>query len=402
MILKNGLVLVGNELVNKDVLIKDNIIVEINDNIECLQNEETIDCDGLIVMPSLMDSHTHTRTPGYTYKEDLQTFSASALKGGITTCVAMPNLKPSPCTKENVMYINDLIKKDSLINIHQLGAITKDLKGLELSDYNDLYELCIGFSDDGVGVQNKKLMKKAMTELKNNDSLIVCHCEDNKYIIKNNEKAEYKQLRRDLKIVNKLKNRYHMCHISTRQSMRAIINAKRKGLDVSVEVCPHHLVLTIDDKKDGNTKMNPPLRDKKDVDFLVKSLLNGQIDCICSDHAPHAKHEKGEYDKSLNGIIGLETNFYIMYTHFVKEGLLTLNQLNKLMNDNIAKIFRIEKNEIKEGKNANILIFNPNEKFIYTEEEIQSKSKNTPFIGCEYYGRIKYTILNGKILYSEV
>ena len=399
MILKNGLVLINDNLYSKDVLIEDGIIKEISDEINGI---DELDCDGLIIMPSMMDSHVHTRTPGYTYKEDLETVSNASLKGGITTFVSMPNLKPSPCNLENVNMINDLIKEKALVNIYQLGSITKDLKGIELSDFEELNNMCIGFSDDGVGVQDKKMIKNAMKRLKELDSLIVCHCEDNKYIVSNNEKAEYNQLKRDLKLVNSIKNRYHMCHISTKESMNLIKKAKKKGLDVSVEVCPHHLVLTIDDKKDGNTKMNPPLRKKEDVDYLVKSLLNGDIDCICSDHAPHASHEKGEYDKSLNGIIGLETNFYVMYTHFVKEGLLTLSELNKLMNDNIARIFRIEKNEIKEGKNANIVIFDPNEKFIYTEEEIKSKSKNTPFIGREFYGRIKYTILNGNILYSEV
>ena len=193
-----------------------------------------------------------------------------------------------------------------------------------------------------------------------------------------------------------------MCHISTRQSMRMINKYRNKGLNVSVEVCPHHLVLDKSNIGDGNTKMNPPLRDRKDVDFLIDNLLKGNIDCICSDHAPHAEHEKTTYESSLNGIIGLETSFYVMYTHFVKTGLISLSTLNKLMNDNISKIFNIEKNEINVNKNANIVIFDPNEKFIYQKEDIVSKSKNTPFIGHEFYGRIKYTILNGKILYSEV
>ncbi len=399
MILKNGMILLNGKLVKKDIEISDDIIVKIEDEISA---EDTIDLQGKYVSPGLIDVHVHFRSPGFEYKEDIKSGSLSAAKGGYTKVCTMPNLDPVPSSVEALRPQLELIKSDSVVKVIPYASISKDLCGEELSDFNELHNSVCAFTDDGLGVQSSKLMKEAMKTATEIGAMIVAHCEDENYIEIDNERAEYEQVARDLKLAKKIKCKYHICHISTKESVKAVKSAKNKGVNVTCEVAPHHLLLTKDDVKDNpNFKMNPPLRSCEDVEACVLGIIDGTIDMIATDHAPHSEEEKSkEFNKAPNGVVGLETAFALMYTNFVKTGKITFERLMELMVYMPAKRFGF-KTGLSVGAKADIAIFDLEQEFMVEKEAFLSKGKNTPFDRNKLFGETYMTIVDGKIVYKK-
>ncbi len=364
-----------------------------------------------VILPGLCDVHVHFREPGFSYKETIKTGSLSASRGGYTTVMTMPNLNPAPDSKENLQVQLDLVKKDGLIEILPYGTITKGQSGKELSDMQELAPFVCAFSDDGRGVQNDEVMESAMLKAKSLDKMIVAHCEDNsllfggyihdgEYAKKHNHKgicseSEYKQIARDIELVKKTGVSYHVCHVSTKESVELIRKAKKEGVDITCETGPHYLILTDNDlKEDGNYKMNPPLRSEEDKLALIEGVLDGTIDMIATDHAPHSLEEKSNgLEKSAFGIVGLETAFALMYTYFVKTNKMTMEKLVLLMSTNPRKRFKVKKNN-------DFTIFELSEKYKIDRDEFLSKGKNTPFNNLEVYGKCVLTVKDNKVIYQ--
>lgn len=399
----------------QDIKVCDGLITEISDCIDC--DENTFDLKGKMVSHNFIDIHTHLREPGFEYKETIETGTLSALYGGYGTVVAMANTMPC---MDNVDVLEDFISrvnKDANVNVYTYSAITKGLQGKELTDMNALnqYDIVLGFSDDGKGVQSKDMMNKAMKLAKDNDSIIVAHCEDESELrggslhdgryakehglVGINSASEFNHVKRDLEMVRDIKNRYHVCHISTKETVSLLRDAKKEGLEVSGEAAPHHLILTEDNIKDchPNYKMNPPLRSKEDHDALIKGLNDHTITVIATDHAPHSREEKNKpLDLSPFGIIGIQHAFCLMYTYLVKKGLVKLETILDALTVGPAKVLRLDAN-VEVGKTANLCIYDLDEKFVVKEEDIKSKSVNTPFIDVECYGKIIANIINGEL-----
>lgn len=411
--LKNGNVLIGENLIKKDILIKNSKIEKISDDI----NEgKIIDCTNLTILPSLIDCHVHFREPGFEYKATIKEEARVAAKGGYTDVFMMPNLKPSPSDIESVKLL-DSLRKDALINCHILGTITKDEKSECLSDMYDINDYVKGFSDDGKGVKTTDLMLQAMFDAKNLDKPIIAHCEDESILYggvvrdniwnRNNDFpgiidiSETAQVARDLVLAEKTGCQYHVCHISSKYTLE-LIKWYKTRCRVSCEVTPHHLLLNeFDLKDDGAFKMNPPLASIEDQKALIEGIKDGSIDIISTDHAPHSNEEKAKgLLKSPFGIVGLETALPLIYTNFVKTNVISLKRMVDLMSLNEAKLFDLETHEIFEGNKANIVIVDFNKEFIIDNNFITSKSKSSPFIGMKVNGLVKYTIKDGGIIYE--
>ncbi|MBP5444582.1 MAG: dihydroorotase [Acholeplasmatales bacterium] len=411
--LKNGNVLIGSDLVKKDILIDKEVIVKIDDNI----NEgEVIDCTNLTILPSFIDCHVHFREPGFEYKATIKEEAKVAAKGGYTDVFMMPNLKPSPSDLESVKVLDEL-RRDAVINCHILGTITKDEKSEVLSDMDAIKSYVKGFSDDGKGVKTADLMYQAMLNAKRLNRPIIAHSEDESLlyggVIREGawnkdhlipgilDVSETVQLARDLVLAEKTNCQYHLCHISSRYSLE-LIKWYKKRCNVSCEVTPHHLVLNeMNLVDDGAYKMNPPLSSVEDQKALIEGLKDGSIDIISTDHAPHSNEEKSKgLLKSPFGIVGLETSFPLIYTNFVKTGIISLKRLVDLMSLNESKLFHLDSHEIIEGNKANLTIVDLNKEFIIDDKFILSRSKAIPFMGMKVNGLVKYTILNGGIVYE--
>lgn len=368
--------------------------------------------DNYVVLPGFCDVHVHFREPGFEYKETIKSGTASALNGGYTTVLTMPNLKPVPDSVKNLNIQRDIIKRDSNIEIIPYASITKNQNGEELSDMEDLAPYVLAFTDDGKGVQSEELMVQAMKTAKKLGKIIVAHCEDNSlldggYIHKgeyakiNNHKgisseSEWKQIERDIKLVKEIGVKYHVCHISTKESVALIRKAKQEGVDITCETAPHYIVfndMMLSDS--GNFKMNPPIRSEEDRLALIEGIKDGTIDMIATDHAPHSQEEKSKGLKgSLNGIVGLETAFPILYTYLVKENIITLEKLVELLAINPRKRFNIDiKNDY--------CVWDLNKKYKIQSQNFLGKGKSTPFENLEVYGELKMTIKEDKILLSK-
>ena len=341
----------------------------------------------------------------------------AAARGGYTSICAMPNLNPTPDSLENLAPELESIRNTAKINVYPYGTITKNEEGKELSDLENLADKVVAFSDDGKGVQEEEMMLEAMKRVKKLGKIIAAHCEDNSlleggYIHKgeyaklHNHKgicseSEWRPIKRDIELVRKTMCKYHVCHISTKESVELIRQAKKEGLPVTCETAPHYLVL--DDmclKEEGRFKMNPPIRSKEDKKALIEGLKDGTIDMIATDHAPHSKEEKSKgLEKSLMGVVGLEVSFPVLYTNLVKTGIITLEKLIELMNTNPRKIFGIG-TEIKVGQKADISIFDLNKKYNIDSNTFLSKGKSTPFDGEKVFGECKMTIVGGKVVYN--
>ena len=417
MIIKNGRIIDPGSKRDEiaDILIEDGIIREIGKNID-KENEATIDAKGKIIAPGLIDVHVHFREPGFTYKEDIISGSNAAARGGFTTVVCMANTNPAVDNVETLKYINDLIKQ-SPINVLQTATITKGLKGTEIVNMEELKKHgAAGFTDDGLPIMDSNIVLNAMLEAKKLNMPISFHEEDPRLINNSgiNEGKISKQLNisgashlaedvmvaRDCMIAITTGAKVNFQHISSGLSVDIIRWTKSMGADIAAEASPHHFSMTEDDILNFNTnaKMNPPLRTEKDRLKIIEGLKDGTIDIIATDHAPHSKEEKDrEFSKAPSGIIGLETALSVGITYLIRNQHLTIMQLLEKMTVNPAKLYNIESG-IAEGKKCDLVIFDIDEKWIVNE--FYSKSSNSPFVGKELYGKVKYTICNGKVVYQ--
>ena len=417
ILLKNGTVCTGGALRVCDVLVENGIIAAIGETLTC--DGEIIDCTGKTVLPGLVDLHVHLREPGFTYKETVQSGTAAAAAGGYTTVCSMPNLKPVPDSVEHLQLQLDAIAKDACIRVFPFGAITVGEQGQQLADITGMAPLCIGFSDDGKGVQNEAMMREAMELAKKAGRFISAHCEDESLLeggaIHKGEYAalhgmkgissasEYVPIERDIQLVAETGVQYHICHISAKESIEAVRRGKVAGIPVTCEVTPHHIALTDMDitEDNGRFKMNPPLRGKEDKAAIWAGLQDGTIDCIATDHAPHSEEEKGRgLEKSAFGTVGSETAFAVCYTQLVRSGALTLEKLAHLMATAPAAIIG-RRAEIAVGAEADIAVFDLNEKFTVDPDQFVSKGKSSPFTGTELYGVTELTVCAGNIVYRR-
>ena len=399
ILIKNGKVIENNQLIQKDILIENNLIKKIdnNINIDC----ETLDATGCLVMPGAVDVHVHLREPGFTKKETVKTGTLSSAKGGVTSIMSMPNLNPCPHDLENLNKQIEIIKQDAVVNVYPFASVTINEEDKEIAKIDEVANVAYGLSDDGRGVNSLDILEEAMKLAKKYNLTIASHAEDNYY--KYAREGEYVAVLREIELAKKIGCKYHFCHMSVKESFDAIKKAQDEGYtNITCEVAPHHLVLNKDMIKNANYKMNPPLRSESDRLATIEALLNGTACMIASDHAPHTEEEKSqEYDKCPNGIIGLETMIPIIYTEFVKTGLISLNRFLDLVVYNPIKVFNLPKRDLQEQMIADIAVIDIENKHTYTKEEILSKGKNSPFIGNSYYGFTKYTLVNGNIVYKK-
>ncbi len=370
-----------------------------------LYNKET-----LTAFPSFCDVHVHLREPGFSYKETIETGTMAAARGGFTDVLSMPNLKPVPDSAQNLNLQLDIIKNTAKINVYPYASITINQSGEQLVDFKSLSQNAIAFSDDGRGVQDEKMMEDAMLLAKENGKMIVAHCEVNSLLnggyIHDGEYAklhghrgicsqsEYAQIERDLNLAKKTGVKYHVCHISTKESVSLIRQAKKDGVDVTCETGPHYLILSDKDLQEhGRFKMNPPLRSEEDKLALIEGIADGTIDMIATDHAPHSAEEKSRgLEKSAFGVVGIETSFSASYTHLVKTGIITLEKLVEVMAINPRKRFNL--------KNNGFTVFDLNSSYTVDPKDFLSMGKATPFENMKFYGICNLTVLDGNSVYK--
>ncbi|MCF0125206.1 MAG: dihydroorotase [Clostridia bacterium] len=421
LLLKNGTLIDYKTNTNekKDILIENDIIKKISSEIN--ENaDKVIDCTNLNIIPGMIDMHCHLREPGFEHKETIETGSKSAVCGGFTTICPMPNTKPTPDSAIILKKIIDEAKRVNLCNILPYASVSKGEKGEELVDFEELKKAgAIAFSDDGMPVVNSRMMREAIISADRIGTFVASHCEEksvsagainagnvaNKLGVEGVlPEAEEIMAAREIVISETNNVRAHICHISTKTSKNMIRDAKKRGVKITCETCPHYFTFTVDEvKKSGvNAKMNPPLREEKDRLAIIEGLKEGTIDAIITDHAPHAEDEKSKGLASApNGIIGFETALSAEIMNLVDTGNLSYLDLVKVTSYTPAKLLNIDRGSIEEGKIADITIFNPDQKYVYTKEMIVSKSKNSPFIGKELKGKVKYTIVGGRIVYED-
>lgn len=410
--LKGGYVYTEKELKQINIIVEDNKIVEISDNVM----GNVIDVTGLYVAPSFIDPHVHMREPGFTDSETIKTGSHAAARGGYTKVFLMPNTNPVISSIEAYNDLLEIIKKDAIIDCLPLVAITKDEQGKELVDFEKFD--CVGFSDDGKPVSNSYLMYQAMLKLKALNKPVLCHCEDldlvhkgtfnnsvkqsNSDALPNLDISETTNVARDLVIAAKTMCHYHVCHLATKESLDLVKFYKTIGCNVTCEVTPHHVVLN-DEMIEitPDFKMNPPIRAVKDQNAVIQGIIDGTVDMISTDHAPHSFEKKNkEINSAAYGIVGLETSFPLLYTKLVKSGMIKLEKLLDLMSHNVAEKFNLDNHEIKVGNYASIVILDLDNEFAIDKTQFASKSNNTPFNGWRCYGKVIKTIHKGEIVYE--
>ena len=375
--------------------------------------------DNIVILPGFCDVHVHFREPGFSYKETIKSGSLSAANGGYTDVCTMPNLDPVPDSVENITKQLDIIKRDALIGVHPYASITVNQDGTQLADLDGMKDLCIAYSDDGRGVQSDEMMEAAMIKAKANGKMIVAHCEVNSLLrggyIHDGEfcrlhgmkgicsESEWRQVERDIELAKKTGCKYHVCHISAKETVELIRKAKAEGVDITCETGPHYLVLNDMDIQDhGRFKMNPPIRSEADRQALVEGILDGTIDMIATDHAPHTAEEKGRgLEKSLMGVVGLETAFAVLYTDLVKTGKAPLSLIIEKMSEAPARRFSLEGGKIEVGEKANLCVFDLENEYIINSNEFLSMGKATPFEGKKVFGRSKMTFIGGKKVWQE-
>lgn len=399
------------------ILVEDGRIVSLSKEAPTIPDAFSIELKNGTLFPGFVDVHVHLREPGFSYKETIATGTKAGARGGYTAICPMPNLKPVPDSVEHLQPELDAIHKDSVIHTYPYGAITVGEKGEVLADLEGIAPYVIAFSDDGKGVQKPEMMKEAMLRAKALGKLIVAHCEDESLINGgyihdgayakahghrgNPSASEWKQVERDLALVEETGCAYHVCHVSTKETVELIRQAKAKGLDVTCETAPHYLVFNDTMlQEEGRFKMNPPIRSEEDRQALLTGILDGTVDMIATDHAPHSAEEKsGGLEKSLNGIVGLETAFPVLYTELVRPGILTLDKLIQLMHTNPAQRFGLN-GGLEVGAPADLTVFDLDTSYVVDPAEFQSMGKSSPFTGRTVFGKCLLTISNGTIAWQ--
>ncbi len=420
ILIKNGRVVDPANNIDdiRDILIKNSRISRVAKDIKA-ETDQIIDAVGKIVMPGIVDMHVHLREPGREDKETVATGTYAALKGGVTSCLAMPNTEPAIDCVENVRLLKNIIKKTAKANVFIAAAITRNRLGREMTDIPKLKKQgVIAITDDGSSVDSPELLLRALKRARQNKILVICHSEDrllsrggvvNLGIISTRmglrgipREAEYKRIARDIQLAQRASSPMHIAHVSCAESVEIIAKAKNKGIRVTAETAPHYFCLTEEEVLgyDTNMKVNPPLRSRHDTEAIKQGLKNGAIDTIASDHAPHTENEKDiEFDRAAFGIIGLETELAAGITELVKAGILGWTDLVKKLSTNPARILGIDKGVLSPGKDADIIIVDPEQEWIVNKDNFLSKSKNSAFLGRKLNGIVDYTICNGKIVY---
>lgn len=421
-LIKNGnIVNKNNELTPVSIWIEEGKIKAIGAGFDDTKFDKVYDAKGQLIAPGLVDVHVHLREPGFTYKETINTGSKASARGGFTTVCAMPNLNPVPDTAEKLKEIYDIIQKDSVIKVLQYAPITEELRSERLTDQKALKEAgAFAFTNDGVGVQTAGTMYLAMKEAAEVGLALVAHTEDDSLlfggVMHEGEiskklglpgilsSTEASQIARDVVLAGETGVHYHVCHVSTKESVRVIRDAKRAGINVTAEVSPHHLILIDEDipEDNGFWKMNPPLRGSADRDALIEGLLDGTIDCIATDHAPHGLDEKNQsFMKAPFGIVGIETAFQLIYTYFVETGKFTLEQVIDWMAKKPAAIFGLSAGTLAIGAAADIAIFDLEFEEVINDKDFESLAVNTPFVGWKVKGNTLMTFVDGKLVWSR-
>ncbi len=422
LLIKNGTVInPGDKTQQKaDVLVEDGVIKKIAPK-QSVKADKVIDAKDCLVMPGFIDLHVHLRDPGQEEKETVETGAKAAAHGGYTTIVAMPNTKPVVDNPDVVNYVHHKAEDVAVVNVLQVGAITVGQRGTELADIEGMVEAGIpAISEDGKSVMNAQIYREAMTLARKYDIPVLAHCEDINLVhggVVNADEATAKMhfpgitnsvediiIARDIMLAKETGAALHLCHCSTKDSVRMVEVAKKEGIRVTAEVCPHHFTLTSDDIKedDANYKMNPPLRTKEDVEALKEGLKNDIMDVISTDHAPHTAIEKGAGIKHAPfGIVGLETVAALTMTELVDKGYLTIMQMAEKMSYNPAKVLGLDKGVVEEGKVADLVVFNPKKEYEIDPSTFYSKSRNTPFGGKKVKGEVEATIVAGEVVYEN-
>ena len=401
-----------------DVLLSGGRIVSIGDRISCPADAVSIDLHKAVLFPGFVDVHVHLREPGFSYKETIRTGTLAAAHGGFAHVAAMPNLDPVPDCAAALDLQRAIIEKDALVHVHPYGAISVGEKGERLADLDGLAPGVIAFSDDGRGVQSESLMREAMMQCRRLGKILAAHCEDNSllhggYIHDGAyarahghrgicSESEWGPIARDLRLAEETGCAYHVCHVSTKESVALIRAAKRRGVDVTCETAPHYLTFTDEDlQEDGRFKMNPPLRAREDRDALIEGLLDGTIDMLVTDHAPHSREEKGRgLEKSAMGVVGLETSFAASYTALVQTGILPLEKLVDLMHGAPMRRFGCG-TELAEGQPADLTAFDLTKTYTVDPETFLTMGRATPFAGRALTGVCKLTMIGGEPVWKE-
>lgn len=401
-----------------DVAILGDKIERIAADIQPADNDKVYDCTGLTIMSGLVDLHVHLREPGFSAKEAIATGTAAAAHGGFTTVCSMPNLAPAPDSMANLQQQLDIIERDAVIKVLPYATITRKRFGDELVNFEELKPYVAGFSDDGTGVQSEDVMRQAMAEAAKTDTIIAAHCEvdellrggyihDGEYARINGHRgicseSEWKQVERDIELAAEAGCRYHVCHISTKETVELIRQAKARGVKVTCETGPHYLTMCdMDLKEEGRFKMNPPIRSAEDRDALIAGLQDGTIDVVATDHAPHTAEEKSRgLERSAMGVVGIETSFAVIYTKLVKAGVISLEKAVDVLAEAPRRIFNLG-GGLQEGEAADIAVFDLEKEFIVDPSTFLSKGRSTPFEGWQLQGECCLTLVDGRVAYER-
>ncbi|MBR6444774.1 MAG: dihydroorotase [Firmicutes bacterium] len=421
LLLKGGRVYRSGSFENEDVVISDGVVIDVDKFPSSGHSSVVVDCSNKIIVPGLADVHVHFREPGFSYKETIYTGTMAAARGGYTAVCTMPNLDPAPVDKTTLDAQLDLIKSDGRVKVYPFGAITSDQSGRgRLSAMEEMAPYVAGFSDDGKGVQDEALMEEAMLKAKSLGKVISAHCEDEslldggyihkgEYALKNGHRgicseSEWKQVERDIQLARKTGCAYHVCHVSTGESVELIRAAKKDGVDITCETAPHYLILCDEDlQEDGRFKMNPPLRSREDRQALIEGIQDGTVDMIATDHAPHSAAEKaGGLSGSAFGVVGLETAFPMLYRYLVAEEVISPEKLIELMAVRPRQRFGIRGSEIGAGVSADLAVFDINSRQTVRPSEFCTKGRSTPFEGMESQGKCVLTISEGNIVWNTL